>query len=331
MDKIKVALIGIGGMGGVHYNCYKNIDNAEIIAVADVRTDIAKEKVDNENIKIYETLDELLAAETPDMVDICTPSYMHKEMTVKCLKRGLHVLCEKPMSLNTKDTAEVLNEAKNTDKLFMTAHVVRFMTPYIYLKKVIQDKSLGNLLRLDMKRISSIPLWSWEDWMRDPEKSGGTPVDLSIHDIDFVQYVLGTPKSVSAVYHKLNNNSDFIISNLIYDKCLITAEGTWYNYDVPFSASFTAVFDNGIVELKDNKLYQNGAEIKNDITDNQKDDNAQLKNGGINIKAGDGYTDEIQYFVDCISNGNKPEMVTPESSHNSIALVEKILKNAVII
>ena len=96
---MKIALIGIGGMGGVHFNCYKNIKDTEIVAVCDVRTDMAKEKVNDEKIHIYESYDELLKNENPDIIDICTPSYLHREMSIKALEKGINVLCEKPMSL----------------------------------------------------------------------------------------------------------------------------------------------------------------------------------------------------------------------------------------
>lgn len=320
----KVALVGIGGMGGCHFGCYGSIENAEVIAVADVRTEMAKEKVNNENIHIYGSLDELLENETPDIIDICTPSYMHRDMSIKCLEKGFHVLCEKPMSLNSEDTAAIIAAAEKSGKLFMTAHVVRFMTPYMYLKKIIDSKELGELLRLDMKRISEVPLWSWENWMQDLDKSGGTPMDLSIHDLDFIQYVLGEPKEVSGVYYKLKNNNDFIESQLVYDNCVVSAEAGWYNYKLPFNASFNAIFENGQLELKGGKVYKNSEEVEletGEISDNT----------GINISGADGYGAEIRYFVMCVENGTKPQLVTPESSQNSVKLVERIKNNCIIL
>ena len=71
------------------------IEGVEVIAVADIRTDMAKEKVSDEGISIYSSLDELLANEEVDMVDICTPSYMHAELSIKAMEAGVHVLCEK--------------------------------------------------------------------------------------------------------------------------------------------------------------------------------------------------------------------------------------------
>ena len=321
---IKVALIGIGGMGGCHFNCYKDIENTEVIAVCDVRADMAKEKVNDENIHIYSSYEELLENENPDYVDICTPSYMHREMSIKALEKGIHVLCEKPMSLTTADTEAILSAVKKSGKIFMTAHVVRFMKAYMYLKNVIDSKELGDLLRLDMKRISSIPDWSWEDWMRDLDKSGGTPIDLSIHDIDFVQYVLGEPKKVSGVYHKLKNNNDFIVSELVYDNCIVTAEAAWYNYNIPFEASFSAVFTNGVLRYSGDKMLKNGEEVEI-TTENTSADT------GINISNTDGYGGEIEYFVSCIEKNIQPKIVTPESSQASVKLIERILENSVML
>lgn len=321
---IKTALIGIGGMGGVHFNAHKNNPNSNIVAVADVRTDMAKEKVNDDSINIYSSLEDLLKNEKVDVVDICTPSYLHAEQSITALNAGCHVLCEKPMTLSTEDAEKVIAAAEKNNKLFMTAHVVRFMNPYIYLKNVIESGELGKLVRLDMKRLSAIPTWSWEDWMRDSSKSGGVTVDLSIHDIDFVQSVLGKPDSMQCVYHKLNDNNDFVISSFVYGDTVVTTEGSWYNCDYPFSATFNAVFENGYVILGENGLCKNGEIIEfENIASNEET--------GINIKGDDAYANEIEYFLDCVGNGKKPETVTPQSSMQSIELVRNLLKDAKIV
>ena len=324
---IKVALIGIGGMGGVHFNAYKTIEGCEVVAVADVRVDMAKEKVAGTNAKVYQDIDTLLANETVDMIDICTPSYMHTELSVKALEAGCHVLCEKPMSISTEDTSRVIETAKRVGKSFMTAHVVRFMAPYVYLRSIVDSGELGKPVHIAMNRYSSIPRWSWEDWMRDVKKSGGTPIDLSIHDLDFARDTFGEPKSVSGVYKRLNNdNNDYIVSNLVYDGFSITATGTWFNAEISFNASYYAVFERGVVELRGGKVYKNGELVDLDVKEE-----AVSENTGINISRADGYAAEIAYFVDCISRGVSPDRVTPESSEASVKLVERILANSVII
>lgn len=318
----KVALIGIGGMGFVHYNAYKKIENAQIIAVADPRVDMAKEKVGTDNVNIYASIEELFASEKPDVVDVCTPSYMHADLAVYAMEHGCDVICEKPMSLDAEGTAKMIVAEMKTGKTLMVAHVVRFMAPYVYLKSVIDSGELGKPVHFQMKRISSTPKWSWEDWMRDVNKSGGSPIDLSIHDIDFVQYVFGQPKSVGGVYRQMTDNTDFIVSDLVYDGFAVNVIGGWYNADIPFNASYTAIFENGSVISEGGVVKKNGEEVTLDVGE-------VSENTGINLSGADGYADEIAYFIDCIERGVKPEKVTPESSENSVKLVHAILGSAI--
>lgn len=328
MDKVRVGLIGIGGMGGCHFYNYEKIPNAELVAVCDIRENVAKEKVGDRDIKIYTDYNKMIKNEKLDMIDICTPSFLHADMAVKLLKKGYHVLCEKPMTLNAKDAKRVAMVANESEKNFMVAHVVRFMAPYAYLRNVIETKELGRLIRLEMKRISSIPQWSWEDWMRDEKLSGGVITDLSIHDFDFVQSILGMPDKIDGYRYRMTNNNDCVVSNLVYDgDILVTCEGTWYNATIPFDASFSAVFQNGSVELNKGKLYRNGEEIELNKTETA----AKDVDLGINVGNDDGYLAEMTYFVNCIEQGKKPSFVTPDSSAASVEIADKIKKKAVIL
>ena len=328
MADIRVGLIGIGGMGGCHFYNYEKIPNAELVAVCDIRENVAKEKVGDRDIKIYTDYNKMIKNEKLDMIDICTPSFLHADMAVKLLKKGYHVLCEKPMTLNAKDAKRVAMVANESEKNFMVAHVVRFMAPYAYLRNVIETKELGRLIRLEMKRISSIPQWSWEDWMRDEKLSGGVITDLSIHDFDFVQSILGMPDKIDGYRYRMTNNNDCVVSNLVYDgDILVTCEGTWYNATIPFDASFSAVFQNGSVELNKGKLYRNGEEIELNKTETA----AKDVDLGINVGNDDGYLAEMTYFVNCIEQGKKPSFVTPDSSAASVEIADKIKKKAVIL
>ena len=80
---IKVAMVGLGGMGGSHFRIYKDIENVEVIAVCEIREDMAKEKIGDADVRLYTDIDEMLKNEKPDMIDICTPSFLHAEHSVK--------------------------------------------------------------------------------------------------------------------------------------------------------------------------------------------------------------------------------------------------------
>ena len=317
---MKVGLIGIGGMGNVHFNCYKKMAGIEV-AVADIRVDMAKEKVAG-YAPVYESYEEMIKAEKPDFVDICTPSYMHTDMAVKAMELGCHVLCEKPMSISSDEAQRMIDAKEKHGKLLMTAHVVRFMAPYVYLKSVIDSGELGKPVHVIMHRLSEAPKWSWENWMLDTDKSGGVALDLSVHDIDFTQYVFGQPKSLEASYQDITDNTNYVCSTFFYDGFSVNTVGAWYNASIPFRAEYLAVFENGYVESKGGKVTKNGAEVSLEVGD-------ASENTGINLSGADGYSDEIRYFIDCIKCGREPARVAPESSLTSVKLVEEILGKAV--
>lgn len=321
---LKAVLVGVGGMGGVHLNEYKNIKNVKLVAACDVRLDMLKEKTNGMDINLYSDFDDMLKNENPDIVDICTPTYMHKSMSIAALESGANVLCEKPMALSVNDCKDVINAAEKSGKIFMAAHVVRFMNGYIYLRNIIKSGKYGKLLRLDMKRASGVPRWSWENWMLDREKSGHVVVDMMIHDIDFIQDVFGIPQDIKGVYYDMKNMTNYASFDYIYDGFTVSAETGWYNPDVPFAAGYFALFENGFVEYKDNILTDCGEKVDFD--------NTQKNTGetGINISNVDGYGAEIAYFADCVEKGEKPDRVTIESSATSVELaletIEKMTK-----
>ena len=93
--------------------------------------DMLKEKAEGMNINLYADYDEMLEKESPDLVDVSTPTYLHKDYAIKALKKGINVICEKPMAVNGEDAKEIIEAANESGKLFMAAHVVRFMRAYV--------------------------------------------------------------------------------------------------------------------------------------------------------------------------------------------------------
>lgn len=313
---MKIAMIGVGGMGGLHYDCYKQIEDAEVIAACDIRLDMLREKTAGDNVRLYADYKEMLENEKPDMIDICTPTYLHMEHAIAALESGAHVLCEKPMALTHEQTLKMLDTAKRKGKLLMVAQVVRFMTAYSYLRDVIRSEKYGKLIHMDMKRLSGTPCWGWEDWFRDEQRSGLVTTDLMVHDIDYMQSIFGNPKDINGIYQDLRENNNYAQANYIYDDFTVSITGTFFNADFPFDAGVTAVFQNGYVILDNGKINDNGTFVSAESVLLDRDT-------GMNISNVDGYSCEIQYFMDCIKNGTQPLMATPESSSNSIYLVEE--------
>jgi len=326
---IRVGIVGNGGISKVHILAYNSIENTKLVAVADIEGVNASrhEIIKDTDVKVYTSLEEMIANEELDLLDVCTPSYLHAEMALYGLNHGLHVICEKPFSRHSEDTYAVIEAAKKTGKKLMIAQVVRFMKPYSYLRSVIEDGSLGKVIHADFKRLSSVPRWSHRGWLTDKALSGGAPIDLSVHDIDFVYSVFGEPRDINGSHRPYRGAdsfglNDYITACLAYEGFSVNITGSFYNADIPFRAEFLVLFENGYVELKDGKVYNCGKEVS-------LEDKAPAADTGINLSGTSAYTDEIAYFISCIEQYKEPTMALPVSSQASLKLTERIIDCAI--
>ncbi|MBQ7671257.1 MAG: Gfo/Idh/MocA family oxidoreductase [Clostridia bacterium] len=319
----KGAQVGFGNMGNGHFFSHREVKGSELAAVCDVRYDMAREKLTNFQIEmpLYSDMEEMIKTVRPDFVDIVTPTYTHADLAVRAMEMGCDVLCEKPMELYPEDAARMIEASKRTGQRLMIAHVVRFMAPYVYLKSVIDSGKFGKLLRLDMKRISSIPATSCDNWMQDFDKAGGVILDLSIHDIDFARYMFGDPKDFSGVYYTQKDKTEYSAVTLEYDGFSVSAEGGWYKTYIPFTCGFTAIFEGGMVVSAGDKLTENGNAVE--LT-------PELPMFDVGAPCGtlDGYTREIQYFVSRLESGEPFDAVSADSSLGTVALCRKIIDGA---
>lgn len=318
---LKVGLVGAGGMGGLHLDIYESMEDVELTAVVDIDTKKAASKIKNNYTRVYSNIEEMLEKEQLDFVDVCTPSYLHKEHALKAMEKGLHVICEKPVTLYSEDAQEMTETAKENNVFFMVAHVIRFWPEYVMLKKYYDEKTYGKLHHAIFNRVGQKPTWSFENWMLHEEKSGRVITDLHIHDADFILYLMGRPKAVIGHSCEEGENISYISAVYEYENSFVTSEGAWYDAPLPFSMSYRAVFERAIVEFKDNKLtiYEKDKEAVE-----VKLENMIIENSGINISSSGGYFNEISYFTECIKRNTQPGIIVPEESVECLKVLENL-------
>lgn len=322
---IKIALIGAGRMGKVHFDAYSSIPDVKVIAAVDIDIETAKQRINDPDVKFYDNLDYMLDQEDIDMVDICSPTYLHAEHAIKTINKGLHTICEKPLTLTVNKAEEIVFAAKKHNVFFMVAQVIRFWPEYEYLKKIYDEKTYGELNQLLFNRVGEMTKTSWQDWMRDIDKSGMAPIDLHIHDVDFILHLLGKPKSVTSFLRQNGKNISWINTHYEYDNdVMVEAEGAWYDPKYPFSMSYRASFEDAILEYKANKLmvYMNDGSFSQIKLEEVKAD-SELNVGSVN-----GYLYELEYFTNCVKNNIAPKRITPEESILSLQTVLKELESA---
>ena len=130
MKKIRFGLVGCGMISPKHIDAIKQYAEAELVAVCDTIKERSDKIAQEENCKSYQNYENLLK-EDLDIISICTPSGMHAEMSIKALGAGKHVLCEKPMALNTKDTNKIIEAEKNSGRKFLLVKQNKYNPPVV--------------------------------------------------------------------------------------------------------------------------------------------------------------------------------------------------------
>lgn len=310
---LKVGLIGCGFMGGMHAACYKEIEGAQLVAVADVRAEKAEDMAKKFGVsEIYSTGKELIEKADVDIIDICLPTFLHTEHAELAMKKGAHVFIEKPVCLTKEEGEKLLALEKETGAKVQVGQVVRVCDEWVWLKDAIDSKEYGEVKSIVFQRVSATPTWGWEDWLHDPARSGSVALDLHIHDVDFMRFLLGEPDSfTSAVERNEKGVIEQIFTTFKYGKKVITIEGCWdYPADFPFEECYRAKFEKATVvySLANGLIVypKEGGQIKPEIVAAFEGTN----DIGGNFSDLGGYYNELKYFVDRLS-ANEPLEIAP--------------------
>ena len=324
---IKVGIIGFGGIAqSAHLKPYLNLEEkgkVKIVAVCDVDPKKFEKKIEintgstnaslKTNVRKYTDWKELISNEELDMVDVCVPTFLHKEITVKALDCGLNVLCEKPMSLKYDDCKEMCEVSIRSGKKLMIGQCLRFGPAYVYLKKLIEEGTYGKIKTGVFQRLSPPPVWGWDNWFMDYQRSGGCLLDLHIHDIDMVRYLWGEPNAVSCCTTDVYSKKDIAHSRLMYDDFSVLAIGDWTRMGLPFTRKYEVAFENATV------IYD------------EKGVNVYPRNGEAfapEIDSTPAHQAEIEFFVKCIEEGKEVTGNIPEDSALSVKLVNTLAESS---
>ena len=247
--KIRVAVIGCGGISHNHLDAYQANPDVEIYALCDINEKNLHEKAEKYGVsRLYTDKDKMLA-ELPeiDAVSVCTWNAAHAECTIAALNAGKHVLCEKPMALNAPQAEEMLEAAKKNDRLLMIGFVRRFGNDCKIVKDLIEHDRMGDIYyaKATYLRRKGCP----GGWFGDKARSGGGPlIDLGVHVIDLTRYLMGNPKPVSvygATFHKLGDRHE--LKGQAGYQSMSRSEGVQDVFNVEDMATAMVRYDNGAV------------------------------------------------------------------------------------
>ncbi|MSR81924.1 MAG: Gfo/Idh/MocA family oxidoreductase [Candidatus Latescibacteria bacterium] len=318
---VRIGIAGMGFMGVTHFRAIEKIKGAKVVAICTrdqkkLRGDWRKVQgnfggggglQDVAKLDCYADLDDLLADPRVDLVDLCLPTCMHVEWSVKALEAGKHLLLEKPVALDLQGADRILAAARKNQRLFMVAHVLRYFPEFRLIKELVEQGTFGPVLAAHFKRIIARPAW-WD--AKDLERTGGPAIDLHIHDADFVQYLFGMPEAVtSSGYLGRAGVVEHLHTHYHFAGMAITAEAGWLSQQgCPFEHGYDVYFEKAT--LKYNSSWGQPPLL---LTRDGKKKHPKLPGK-------DGFAGELAEAVKAVQAGKESAVLSGQSARNSLRL-----------
>lgn len=319
---MRVGIAGVGFMGSTHAAGWAETE-AQMVGLVAETVQEAQPLAAQYGLKVYPDLARMLPE--VDVVDICTPTHLHHEMTLQAAAAGKHVVCEKPLARTIQQAREMVSACQKAGVHLLVAHVVRFFPEYALAKSLVADGQVGKPGVLRLARGSYRPKKPVGNWFLDEEKSGGILMDLMIHDFDYARWIAGEVASVfarkvSAAHAGASVDYGLVILKHL-DGALSHIAGAWAYPPPTFRTHIEIAGDGGLLEFDSDDT----APIRNLI----------LRKGGDAPDVGlpssptseSPYTTQIKEFYRCLSEGS-PVRVSAEDGLAAVQIAEAAIESA---
>jgi UDP-N-acetyl-2-amino-2-deoxyglucuronate dehydrogenase len=330
-EKFNFAIIGCGRIAQRHA---EHIDKlGKLTAVCDIVPGKAEILAKKYNADAYTNIDELLKNTNAEVIAICTPNGLHAEHSIKALNAGFHVLCEKPMAINSKDCRDMISAAEKATRHLFIVKQNRFNPPVAAVKKIVDEGRLGKILSVQLNCF-----WNRNDeyyknsWKGTKDLDGGTLFTQFSHFIDLLYWMIGDVKEVQGYAGNLHHNGviEFEDTGVITVKFSNGVIGT-INYTVN---SFQKNMEGSIAIFGEKGTVKIGGQYLNELEyqniENYKIDNLPPGNPPNNYGQYQGSMsnhDKVYQNVIEVLNGEGSIATSGSDGLKTVEIIEKIYAN----
>lgn len=190
---LKVGIVGCGNIFTMHATSAHHLQNAQLVGVCDIKKDRADKAAAKYNVKAYYDYKDLIKKELIDVVHVCVPHYLHPIISRYALEQGVHVLCEKPMSITMEDAVANVQLAEEKNLKYGIIFQCRYNDSAKLVKETLEDGELGKVIsaRVVLTWYRPDEYYSLSDWKGTWDKEGGgVIIDQAIHSIDLANWFI---------------------------------------------------------------------------------------------------------------------------------------------
>ncbi len=233
-EALPIGIIGAGNFASFAAKAFLKIKGIKIVAVSDINKGNGNLLAQELNAKFYLQYGKLLEDKNVDLIYIATPPFLHYEISKAGLQAGKHVICEKPAALKTSEAEELQSLAKERNLLYVVNLIQRYNPLYTTVKKIIDQKIMGNFLHGFFENYASDENLNEQHWFWNEEKSGGIFIEHGVHFFDMFSGWLGNGKVINAIQlHRENVNTkmyDRVQATLLYKDGIVNF---YHGFDQP--------------------------------------------------------------------------------------------------
>ena len=198
MTKLKVGVIGVGGIARTHMPGWEASEHAEVVAGADISEAALERWGETHGIdRLVMDGKDLLSDPDIDIIDICTPNNYHAPFAIAALEAGKHVICEKPLAPTPDAIRDMIAARDASGKMLMTAQHFRFMGSSRALKAEVDAGALGQIYHARSWLLRRAAAPTRPGFIMKTHSSGGPCIDIGVHILDLTLWLMGNPRPVA--------------------------------------------------------------------------------------------------------------------------------------
>ncbi len=320
---LNAAVIGVGTMGRNHARVLASLPHVQLVAVADVNEDAARQAASTYRAHAYTDYREMLEDEPLDLVIIAVPTHLHTTIALDVIKKGVHCLIEKPIARSVEEGEQIVEAARRANVRVTVGHIERFNPAVLELKRRLSTGQLGRIFQIMARRVGPFP----------PRVSDvGVVFDLATHELNIMEYVVGSP--IASLYAEIEQEIHARHEDLL-SGLLRFENGTVGVLDINWLTpkkirELTLIGERGMFQV--NYLTQELHFIENGEITDQWDGLVALMgvSEGRHIKyelqRREPLRLELEHFIQAILT-NTPPLISPEEALRAVYLAEKMLES----
>lgn len=335
-DKLNFALLGCGRIGGRHAEHIDKLGN--LVAVCDIDSIKADKFGLCYSSKVYYDIETLLENEKNlDVVSICTPNGLHSLHSIKALRAGINVLCEKPLAISVHDCEEMIKAAERSNKRLFVIKQNRFNPPVAAVKDAIEKGIFGKIYSIQLSCFwNRNPDYYHNSWKGSKDLDGGTLYTQFSHFIDLLYWMIGDVKSAYALTSNFAHQGiiEFedtgVVALEFYNGALGTINYTVNSYSKNMEGSLTIFAENGSVKIGGQYLNELEYQCIKDFEFKDLPAGNKPNNYGNYQGSMSNHFEVYANLIDVIQNGASISTIAFEGM-KTVEIIDKIYQSALLL